>query len=84
LVAEVQEACRAKQADFMGLSFETISGVGSNAAIIHYRPTPENPVKVLVWMPLIYNKFLMIVVVAACEGENILERLWGSVHGWHY
>lgn len=32
---------RAEQADFVGLSFDTISSVGSNAAIIHYKPTPE-------------------------------------------
>ena len=32
---------RAEQDDFVGLSFDTISSVGSNAAIIHYKPTPE-------------------------------------------
>jgi len=26
--------------DFVGLSFETISSVGPNAAIIHYSPSP--------------------------------------------
>lgn len=32
---------RAEQADFVGLSFDTISSSGPNAAIIHYKPTPE-------------------------------------------
>ncbi|XP_046442991.1 xaa-Pro aminopeptidase 1-like [Daphnia pulex] len=32
---------RAEQADFVGLSFDTISSSGSNAAIIHYKPSPE-------------------------------------------
>lgn len=32
---------RAEQADFVGLSFDTISSVGSNAAIIHYKPSIE-------------------------------------------
>lgn len=31
-----------EQEDFMGLSFETISSVGPNAAIIHYSPSPES------------------------------------------
>uniref|UniRef100_A0A2P2HW66 Xaa-Pro aminopeptidase 1-like n=1 Tax=Hirondellea gigas TaxID=1518452 RepID=A0A2P2HW66_9CRUS len=34
------EQCRAKQEHYRGLSFETISGVGSNAAIVHYRACP--------------------------------------------
>jgi Xaa-Pro aminopeptidase len=29
-----------------GLSFDTISGGGPNAAIIHYRPTPSNSIKI--------------------------------------
>uniref|UniRef100_A0A915I2C5 Uncharacterized protein n=1 Tax=Romanomermis culicivorax TaxID=13658 RepID=A0A915I2C5_ROMCU len=33
---------RSKQQDFMGLSFDTISAVGSNSAIIHYKPTVES------------------------------------------
>lgn len=32
---------RAEQIDFVGLSFDTISSSGSNAAIIHYKPSPD-------------------------------------------
>lgn len=39
--AEKLAGFRAEQVDFVGLSFDTISSVGSNAAIIHYKPTPE-------------------------------------------
>ncbi|ERN17574.1 hypothetical protein AMTR_s00059p00137420 [Amborella trichopoda] len=35
------ESFRAKQKHFKGLSFPTISSVGSNAAIIHYVPEPK-------------------------------------------
>ncbi|XP_031555402.1 xaa-Pro aminopeptidase 1-like [Actinia tenebrosa] len=35
------EELRREQEDFVSLSFPTISGVGSNGAIIHYRPTEE-------------------------------------------
>jgi Xaa-Pro aminopeptidase len=33
---------RSKQSDFMGLSFDTIAGVGEHGAIIHYRATEKN------------------------------------------
>ncbi|ODV93735.1 hypothetical protein PACTADRAFT_51492 [Pachysolen tannophilus NRRL Y-2460] len=33
---------RKEQPDFVGLSFETISSTGSNAAIIHYAPKKDN------------------------------------------
>ena len=33
---------RKKDADFRGLSFATIAAYGSNAAIVHYEPTPES------------------------------------------
>ncbi|KAI0181052.1 aminopeptidase-like protein [Hypoxylon sp. FL1284] len=36
--ADKLEALRAKQEDFVGLSFDTISSVGPNAAVIHYKP----------------------------------------------
>ncbi|XKL59824.1 hypothetical protein PGB90_000840 [Kerria lacca] len=36
------EKYRMKQKDFVGLSFETISASGSNAAIIHYKPSLES------------------------------------------
>ncbi|KAJ8129445.1 hypothetical protein O1611_g4190 [Lasiodiplodia mahajangana] len=36
--ADKLEACRAKQKDFVGLSFDTISSTGPNAAVIHYKP----------------------------------------------
>jgi len=39
--ADYLEQCRAAQDDFVSLSFDSISSVGSNAAIIHYRPQPE-------------------------------------------
>jgi Xaa-Pro aminopeptidase len=45
-VADRLEAFRAEQADFVGLSFDTISGSGSNGAIIHYKPEPETCKKV--------------------------------------
>ncbi|KAI1322817.1 aminopeptidase-like protein [Xylariaceae sp. FL0255] len=38
--ADKLEACRAKQKDFVGLSFDTISSTGANAAVIHYKPEP--------------------------------------------
>ncbi|KAJ7535911.1 hypothetical protein O6H91_12G050400 [Diphasiastrum complanatum] len=41
-VSDKLEEFRSKQQHFMGLSFETISSVGSNAAIIHYAPKPES------------------------------------------
>ncbi|RKP09433.1 Creatinase/aminopeptidase [Thamnocephalis sphaerospora] len=37
-VADKLESLRAQQADFKGLSFDTISGSGPNGAIIHYKP----------------------------------------------
>ena len=39
--ADKLEAFRSEQKHFMGLSFPSISSVGSNGAIIHYRPVPE-------------------------------------------
>lgn len=39
--ADYLEACRSAQEDFVSLSFDSISSVGSNAAIIHYRPQQE-------------------------------------------
>ncbi|KAI1375761.1 aminopeptidase-like protein [Hypoxylon crocopeplum] len=36
--ADKLEALRAKQRDFVGLSFPTISSTGPNAAVIHYKP----------------------------------------------
>ncbi|KAI1781452.1 aminopeptidase-like protein [Hypoxylon cercidicola] len=36
--ADKLEALRAKQKDFVGLSFSTISSTGPNAAVIHYKP----------------------------------------------
>lgn len=38
--ADKLEEIRTKKQDFMGLSFDTISSTGANAAIIHYKPTP--------------------------------------------
>lgn len=35
-------AFRTEQADFVGLSFATISSSGPNGAIIHYHPSPES------------------------------------------
>ncbi|XP_035674151.1 xaa-Pro aminopeptidase 1-like [Branchiostoma floridae] len=39
--ADRLEQFRREQEDFVSLSFDTISGVGSNGAIIHYRPCKE-------------------------------------------
>ncbi|KAI2642788.1 aminopeptidase-like protein [Xylaria nigripes] len=36
--ADKLEACRAKHKDYVGLSFDTISSTGPNAAVIHYKP----------------------------------------------
>ena len=41
-VSDHLAALRAKNKDFMGLSFETIAGMGPNGAIIHYNPDPAN------------------------------------------
>uniref|UniRef100_A0A673G9K0 Xaa-Pro aminopeptidase 1-like n=1 Tax=Sinocyclocheilus rhinocerous TaxID=307959 RepID=A0A673G9K0_9TELE len=38
---DIQESFLIQQKDFVGLSFPTISSVGPNGAIIHYRPLPE-------------------------------------------
>ncbi|KAJ6814595.1 putative Xaa-Pro aminopeptidase P [Iris pallida] len=40
-VSDKLEGFRAKQKNFKGLSFPTISSVGPNAAVIHYIPTSE-------------------------------------------
>jgi Xaa-Pro aminopeptidase len=40
-VANKLEQMRASMDKFVGLSFDTISGYGSNGAIIHYRANPE-------------------------------------------
>lgn len=39
--AEKLAGFRGEQADFVGLSFDTISASGPNAAVIHYKPTAE-------------------------------------------
>uniref|UniRef100_A0A8C8LQF9 Xaa-Pro aminopeptidase 1 n=1 Tax=Oncorhynchus tshawytscha TaxID=74940 RepID=A0A8C8LQF9_ONCTS len=39
--ADKAEELRSQQKDFVGLSFPSISSVGPNGAIIHYRPLPE-------------------------------------------
>ncbi|KAF6822299.1 Xaa-Pro aminopeptidase [Colletotrichum plurivorum] len=36
--ADKLEQLRAKQQDYVGLSFDTISSTGANAAVIHYKP----------------------------------------------
>jgi len=40
--SQILAGLRAKQSDFVGLSFETISSTGPNAAIIHYAPSKDN------------------------------------------
>ncbi|KAI9014754.1 putative Xaa-Pro aminopeptidase P [Gaertneriomyces semiglobifer] len=44
--ADKLEGFRQKQKDFIGLSFDTISGSGPNGAIIHYKPEPETCAKI--------------------------------------
>ncbi|KAK6610854.1 metallopeptidase family M24 [Botrytis cinerea] len=39
---EHQLQLRSKQKNFVGLSFDTISSTGPNAAVIHYKPEPGN------------------------------------------
>lgn len=41
-VADKLETFRSREAEFVGLSFETISSVGGNASIIHYKPEPAS------------------------------------------
>lgn len=40
--ADKLESFRAKQDQFVGLSFDTISSTGPNAAVIHYKPERDN------------------------------------------
>ncbi|KIV85021.1 hypothetical protein PV11_00759 [Exophiala sideris] len=40
--ADKLEQIRSKGEHFMGLSFDTISSTGANAAVIHYKPEPGN------------------------------------------
>ena len=40
--ADKLESIRKKQDKFVGLSFDTISSTGPNAAVIHYKPEPGN------------------------------------------
>ncbi|KAK5166302.1 uncharacterized protein LTR77_008563 [Saxophila tyrrhenica] len=40
--ADKLEATRKKHDKFVGLSFDTISSTGANAAVIHYKPEPGN------------------------------------------
>lgn len=40
--ADRLEQLRSKQKNFVGLSFDTISSTGPNAAVIHYKPEPGN------------------------------------------
>lgn len=37
---------RAEQADYKGISFDTIAGYGAHGAIVHYEPTPETDIPV--------------------------------------
>jgi len=46
-VAAKAEQFRSKQPDFMGLSFETISAYGSNAALPHYAPSKNSDAHLL-------------------------------------
>jgi Xaa-Pro aminopeptidase len=41
------ESFRSLGDEFVGLSFETISAVGGNAAVIHYKPEPDSALPVL-------------------------------------
>lgn len=41
-IDEVLTGLRARRDKFLGLSFDTIAGVGPNGAVIHYRATPES------------------------------------------
>lgn len=40
--ADRLQAIRTRQKNFVGLSFDTISSTGANAAVIHYKPEPGN------------------------------------------
>jgi hypothetical protein len=46
LSCEIASWVRRKQEHFVGLSFPTIAGYGSNGAIIHYRPEPHSAARV--------------------------------------
>ncbi|GAM28212.1 hypothetical protein SAMD00019534_113880, partial [Acytostelium subglobosum LB1] len=45
-VSEVLEQYRTKQKDFVSLSFASISSIGSNGAIIHYKPEEDTCKKI--------------------------------------
>lgn len=47
-------ALRAEQANFQGISFDTIAGYGAHAAIVHYEATPETDI------PLEAKGFLLL------------------------
>lgn len=40
--ADKLEEIRSKKENFVGLSFDTISSTGANAAVIHYKPEPDS------------------------------------------
>ncbi|HEY9907768.1 MAG TPA: aminopeptidase P family protein [Thermosynechococcaceae cyanobacterium] len=45
-VAETIEGCYAEEADFQGLSFNTIAAAGANSSIVHYgTPSPQEMLK---------------------------------------
>ncbi|EGG13926.1 peptidase M24 family protein [Cavenderia fasciculata] len=52
-VAEVLEEYRSRQKDFISLSFDSISSIESNGAIIHYKPEKETCKKITKAMYLI-------------------------------
>lgn len=46
VAADKAQELRSQQKDFISLSFDTISSIGPNGAIIHYKPKPETDVPV--------------------------------------
>ncbi|EGC32771.1 hypothetical protein DICPUDRAFT_155235 [Dictyostelium purpureum] len=52
-VSEKLEQFRRQQTDFVSLSFDTISSINANGAIIHYKPNPETCAKIVKGMYLV-------------------------------
>ena len=51
--ADKLASLRAEMENFVGLSFDTISSIGPNGAIIHYKPSAGKILKKTVWLPVI-------------------------------
>ncbi|GFE53432.1 metallopeptidase M24 family protein [Babesia ovis] len=46
ILGDISTRCRAEMPDNRGISFQPISSIGSNCAIVHYRATEDNKTKI--------------------------------------